>query len=117
MKLRRLTESGITQFGHYLEQLKAAPTTPPPSWLLTDEAASQSVSDCDVTEREFASRFDVAAYLGELMNTAGLQAVERDVGLWAWLSLFHFDQVCPPRDGGERKPGERARHIPDVQNF
>ena len=117
MKLRRLTESGINQFGQYLEQLRAAPTTPPPSWLLTDEAASEAVSDLEVAQREFDSRFDVAAYLDDLVKTAGIQAGERDVGLWAWLSLLHFDQVCPSKDNGERKPGERARHIPDVQNF
>jgi len=117
MKLRRLTESGITQFGQYLEQLKAAPTTPPPTWLLTDETTSEAVSDVEVVAREFDSRFDAAQYLDALVNSSGIQAAERNVGLWAWLSLFYFDQVCPTKDGGARKPGERARHIPDVENF
>lgn len=33
------------------------------------------------------------------------------MGLWTWLSLFFFDQVCPAEGGGRRKPGELARHV------
>ena len=117
MTLRRLNESGITQFGQYLDQLKTAPTTPRPEWLLVDDTTSEPASNVEVTGQTFATRFDAAKYLDAVLAASNIPNAERDVGLWAWLSLFYFDQVCPLKEGGERKPGERARHIPDVQNF
>jgi hypothetical protein len=116
MKLSRLNEHGIQQFSLYLDQLKLAPSTPPPTWLLADGATSNTVSHVEVQERTFASRYAASHYLDGLITSASLEAAERDVGLWAWLSLFYFDQVCPIKDG-VRKPGEQARHVPDVQNF
>jgi hypothetical protein len=43
--------------------------------------------------------------------------VERDAGLWGWLSLYYFDQVCPKDVNGHRKVRERARYIPAVSDF
>lgn len=48
---------------------------------------------------------------------ARLRNLERDVELWAWLSLHYFEQLCPPDDEGRRKPGERARWIPAVDDY
>src|SRR5262249_11852361 len=42
---------------------------------------------------------------------------ERDTGLWAWLALFYFEQLCPKTAHGQRKPGELARWIPEVTNY
>jgi hypothetical protein len=39
--------------------------------------------------------------------------VDRNPGFWAWLSLFLFEQVCPPRPDGGRRPGRDYRHIPE----
>ncbi len=117
MKLRRFTQTGLTQFGQYLEQLKAAPPTPPPIWLLTDEDASEPAADVEVVDQSFAVRFDAAKYLDGLLSAAKIANVERDAGLWAWLTLLFFDQVCPVGKNGERKPGESARYLPAIDNF
>ena len=34
-------------------------------------------------------------------------------GLWAWLSLYWFEQLCPRRKDGRRRPGHDHRHIPE----
>ena len=47
----------------------------------------------------------------------GFSDVDRDIGLWAWLTLFYFDEICPRGRGSERSPGERARYIPEATNF
>jgi len=96
----------------YLDQLKAAPTTPPPMWLLTDEVASEAVADVEVLDQPFATRFDAANYLQELLSAANINKVDRDAGLWSWLTLLFFDQVCPLGKAGERDAGETARYIP-----
>jgi hypothetical protein len=117
MKLRRFTQPGLVQFTQYLDQLKAAPTTPPPEWLLTDEIASEAAADVEVVDQQFATRFDAAEYLNGVLCAAKLNNVERDAGLWSWLTLLLFDQVCPPAQGGQRKLGELARYVPAVENF
>ena len=115
MKLRRFTPLGLTKFGQYLDQLKAAPTTPPPiSWLLSDEDASEPAADIEVVDQSFAVRFDAAKYLDGLLSAAKIANVERDAGLWAWLTLLFFDQVCPVGKNGERSAGETARYMPSI---
>ena len=118
MKLRRFTQSGLTQFRQFLDQLKVAPTTPLPSpWLLTDDTASELVADIEIVNKDFTTRFDAATYLDSLLSKAKIANIERDAGLWAWLTLLFFDQVCPVGEQGARKPGELARYIPAVDNF
>ena len=116
MNLRKLTESGIKEFAAYLTNLKVEPTLDAPSHLLSEPAASEALDEQVQIERvSFETRFHVASYLYERLS--GLPQVEREAGLWAWLALFYFDELCPPGNGGVRKPGEQARYIPAIENF
>ena len=115
MKLRRLTPDGIAQFLAYLTNLKAEPTLAPPMHLLTDEGASEPVQgSIEIENRDFATRLQAAKYLDQVLTPAKLPQVEWDGGLWAWLGLLYFDQLCPPGKGGERVPGEHARYVPQI---
>ena len=53
-----------------------------------------------------------AKYLQRQLSPLEKPEVDYSAGLWAWLSLFYFDQVCPPLSSGQRKPGELVRHVP-----
>ncbi|MGB7157703.1 MAG: hypothetical protein WBD40_06530 [Tepidisphaeraceae bacterium] len=117
MKLRRLTPDGIAQFTAYLANLKAEPTLPPPRHLLEEDGASEAVQgDVEVQDKPFATRLEAAKHLDQLLAPADLPQVERDAGLWAWLALYFFDQLCPPGKGGMRKPGELARYVPQIDS-
>lgn len=110
--VRRLTAAGIQQFRDYLEELREGRTLTPPRSLLRIEETSEPVSPVRSVEgRAFATRLEAARYLTEALY--GLPRVEEDVGLWSWLSLFYFDQVCPARPDGVRFPGRDYRHIPE----
>ncbi len=52
-----------------------------------------------------------------LLSGSGISGVEKDKGLWAWLSLFFFEQLCPTDKLGRRQPKERARWIPATSDF
>ncbi len=117
MSLRRLNVEGVRRFGEYLETLKTTPAEPPPVALLTDPATSEEASAVAIAPQTFGSRLAAGRYLHGLLENAGRANLARDKGLWAWLSLFFFDEVCPPDGRRHRKPGERARHIPDATNF
>jgi hypothetical protein len=108
--VRRLTKAGIDKFREYLGELRTGSTAKPPRWLLTDSDTSEPFSpERWIEDRSFDTRLDAARYLCEVFE--GLSALEEDVGLWSWLSLYFFDQVCPVRADGTRAPGRDYRHI------
>ena len=112
MKLHRFNDRGVDRFHHYLDSLEADPSLAVPSELLTDQTCVELVSsDIEVQQRPFANRMDAAQYLDSVLKDV-TGDIQRDVGLWSWLSLFFFDQVCPMNGSGRRKLNERAWYIP-----
>lgn len=114
-QLRRLNEAGIARFLEFLHGVKAAPSLAPPIEILSHPTTSADLGDIEIEieRRVFGSRFAAAKYLFELFEGSGLTQVEQDRGLWTWLSLFYFEELCPPGKKGQRKPGEDARWIPE----
>ena len=109
MNLRRLNDEGVRQFAEYLAALKTTPTLPVPIALLTDAATSKEAAPTAVAAQPFTTRIDAGRWLHDLLERTALPNPARDKGLWAWLSLLHFDAVCPADGHGHRKPGETAR--------
>jgi hypothetical protein len=108
--VRRLTTTGIEQFRDYLKELREGTSAGPPSSLLTDPETSESfLPERFVEQRAFDTRLEAASYLSHVFD--GVSALEEDIGLWSWLSLSFFDQVCPARPDGTRSPGRDYRHI------
>jgi hypothetical protein len=117
-RLRRLNQTGIQRFTEFLLSLSTDTPQGRPVDILTDSATSEELGvPIEVEARTFGSRFAVGRYLDERFSAAGLKDVESDCGLWAWLALFYFEELCPPGPQGRRKPGELARWIPEVSNF
>jgi hypothetical protein len=84
--------------------------------ILTDPAYSESLEvEIHVDRVEFTRRFEAGRLLYDLLaplRSSEHLLLERDAGIWTWLSLFFFDQLCPASPNGARKPGARARWIP-----
>ena len=114
MRLRRLNEKGIEEFGAFLDALSVNPILAPPTEILEDPAKSANFpTKVEVENRSFANRFDAAKYLYEKFIEAGVSDTDLDRGVWAWLTLFWFDTLRPPAGKKVKKwPGERARWIP-----
>jgi len=118
MRVARLNENGLANFEGWLDSIRQGGSLDVPTATLTDTQFVEPLGvDVEVEPRSFANRFEAAEYLHERFAAAELTNVERDRGLWAWLSLFYIDAVCPAGTGGERKPGATARHIPEPKNF
>lgn len=118
MQLRRLNQQGLERLSRHLEELRIGNRGDSPKYLLADDSASEAVlPDVTIEDREFVNRFEAAEYLDKKFVRATLPNLLTDVGVWAWLCVFYFDQLCPVREKGERKPGELARWIPEVTNF
>ena len=117
MRLHRFTDDGIKRFSQFLDSLSLDASLAVPIELLTDASCVVPVaSGVEVQPREFSNRMDAARCLDGVLSGMPGSNVERDVGLWGWLSLFYFDLLCPPDGRGHRKPMERARWIPAVDD-
>lgn len=112
MRLSRLNENGIARFDDFrdsawmpVEELRE---------VLENEACSEKVDpEVEVESRQFTNRFEVGAYLHSIFEGVHLPTLDSDVGVWAWLAAFYFDQLCPPGV----KPGDRARWILAIDDF
>jgi hypothetical protein len=106
----------LEAFEHALYQLKATPSGKLPAELLVDHGLSEPL-EAKVEPRSFRNRFAFAAYIDDVLALAPIVPYQRDAGLWAWLSVFYFDSVCPPGPMGERKVGALARYVPHFESF
>lgn len=110
--VRKLTEDGIDRFSEYLRRLNAGERLDPPTHLLHEEDTSEALAGtAGIEPREFRSKGEAAVYLETCLGSLERHEVDNDVGLWTWLSLYFFDQVCPIDGNGKRKPGEMVRHV------
>ena len=110
--VRILTEVGIRRFREYLAGLREGATGNPPRELLDDRWSSAKFDvDVEIEEQEFASGLNAAKYLYETLGIVAHSRVDQNVGLWSWLSLRYFDQLCPVRANGSRRPGQDYRFI------
>jgi hypothetical protein len=111
-RVRAFNSTGVERFRAYLARLRDGAGAEPPWDLLTDNAAtSELTAEAWVERKLFAGRWGAGEYLAAQLAALAIDEVEGNRGLWSWLSLFYFDQVCPPRP--ERRPGQDYRHVPD----
>ena len=102
--VRVLNEAGSRLFREFVERAKAGSTEAPPFHLLTDNATSEpSGLDVAVEQRTFVSRIEFGRYLADAFSAIERRRISRDAGLWNWLALFYFDQLCPSDSTGHRK--------------
>lgn len=118
MKLRRFNSDGVAAFVTYRNRLANEPTLPPPRELLEDPGMTELIpGEVEVPSRSFKNRLEAGKFLNELLDAARIQTPERDRGLWAWLTLYYFDEVCPADGNGRRNAQDEARLIPILDNF
>src|SRR6266581_1220942 len=112
MLLRSLKESGQTIFETYLDRAAEGSKEEPPFYLLQDDSATTGINGkADIQNRSFRSRLDAAGYLSEALRGVARRDLDTNHGLWTWLALFYFDQLCPRSKDGVRHPGEGYRYI------
>ncbi len=111
MKIRRFNEVGIARFRSYLADLRQMPSLPPPWEMLGDAALTTLVPEAIELERPgFVLKRDAAVYLhGKLKPLLG-QNLFKDSGIWTWLSLYYFDDVCPAANA-VRAPSNDAHYV------
>lgn len=117
-QLRRLTQSGIKHFDDYLADLRNNNSLAVPYHLLNSGEMSEAfVGAPDIDRPGFKTKRDAAEYLNALLSPLDKGNLSRDAGLWTWLALFYFDDLCPKSPSGSRKPNADPHYILDAYNF
>jgi hypothetical protein len=110
--IHKLNSIGIEHFKNYLYNLKGRPDLEPPFEILKDSNFSNQLStEVKLEEIKFHNRTHMVEYLFQTLKNASISPGTEDQGLWSWLSLYYFDQVCPKKIDGNRFPGAYQRHI------
>ena len=105
MKIRKLNKSGIKEFERFIANLRSGSKQNTPHYLLTDPSTSELLDwDLDLEREAFNNRYDLGVYLAEILNEIDVQKLIGDSGFWGALALFWFDQLCPEKADGSRKP-------------
>lgn len=110
-----LNRTATAKFKAYLGRIRLGALEEPPSALLEDATSTMELAlELDVTPTRFTDRRKLGAYLGDLLAPLAPAELEKNTGLWAWLTLYWFDQLCPLRPDGTRRPGADYRHVPNL---
>lgn len=119
MKIRSLNSVGINRFINFIDSLKTNEPEKYPDDLLISDQYSDVLSETapEIEMRSFKNRFELAEYLFEKLDNAGYSHAEKDRGLWSWLSLFYFNEICQKDNNNVYKPGALARWVPESKNF
>ena len=118
MLLRKLNPHGLDAFADFLDHQRIGTHPDYPEVLLHDNATSEIVvPQVEVEIKVFGNRFEAAKYLNERLSHAGITNLGIEKGIWAWLALLYFDELCPAGKDGQRMPGEPARWIPEISNY
>lgn len=114
-QLRLLNKDGLDRFRAWLEEGRAAKTRlRVPDHLLHDDRFSSSATiSVELPTQPFNSCWDAAEQLARLLAPLPVQELEGadglgNRGLWGWLALFYFSQICPDA------PGATNRYIPET---
>ncbi|MCH8148407.1 MAG: hypothetical protein IH987_10500 [Planctomycetes bacterium] len=99
MKLRRFNSDGIHEFRKFLEKCRSHPNTEVPVGLLEHRLFTEIVTpEIQIAAEPFKLKGDAARYLNPVLKPLLAAEVEKDAGLWTWLTLLFFDSVCPFQD-------------------
>src|SRR5262249_21379285 len=94
-------------------RLAADPCEPPPAHLLSSDGTSAPLAGtAEVDDRRFETKRDAAQYLVDRLAGLDRAQVDYNAGLWSWLSLLYFDQLCPADKDGRRHPKKESLYIP-----
>lgn len=112
IRLRSLNSDGIEKYKNMLQELRDNPSSEYPSSLLQDPRYSKEIEEeIYIEQRVFKNKKEICTYIAETIQLGRLTKFYFDTGLWSWLSLFYFDQVCSKKTDGTWKIREDYWYI------
>lgn len=116
-RIRILNETGIHRFRAWLQGGGAG--EPPVDCLLDPTTTDVLPGAGDVEHQDFASRYELASHILAALQDCDFNRINYAPGLWAWLSLFYVDLICPVDRQGRRTVLEIPRYLltPEYRHY
>ncbi len=112
IRLRSLTDKGIEEFENYIQRLKLGVAEEPPIKSLSRFPFSKEFDlPLEIDVRPFSTRLEMAEYLSDRFALVARNSLVGQNGLWSWLALLLFNQLCPVSDDGHRDIRQTARYV------
>lgn len=110
--LRQLNDAGLAAFLAYIEAVRLDPLLAPPTHLLWDGDTSELIAPTVEIDdgRVFANRLTLAQYLSHVVEQLDYPELDAWSGMWSWVALLYFDQLCPALDG-VRHARQASRYV------
>ena len=117
MLLRCLNERGVAKFAAGLEAMRRDPFVEPRRELLEDAQYTDPfpLGAVEVEPRGFANRREFARYIDGRIEAAGIGHDVDVPGMWEWLTLFHWSEVCGTLAEGGWDVRDDVRYVVDRQ--
>lgn len=107
--LRRLNDAGIAQFSEYLNSGASGAR---PEHLLSHPDTSEPLAvSVKLSGQMYANRYELGRELVMRLGALDVALISNDRGLWTWLALHLFDQLCPAGVDGKRRPDKLYRYV------
>lgn len=117
MIVRTFNSAGLDRVNSFLDSLTGPTPSELPFGLLADPAMSEEVAPLvEVDRLPFKTRYDFAAYLCERLAPLG-RVRDKDAGMWTWLAMFYFNDLCKKDRAGRWRPGERSKWVPRLEDY
>lgn len=111
--IRIFNRSGIEAFREQLHQIEEGRADSiSADLILSDRYSNVAPRASSIEQRRFELKIDAARYLTPYIEQIQIPNKYYSAGLWAWLSAFYFDSLCPPLPDGTRKTGAIYLYIP-----
>jgi len=123
MKVRILNTEGIQLFSSFLDRIESEKNVTVPNILEDLNYTEELPVDVFLDNKTFKNRTELAGHIFNRFSESNLQTSDNDIGLWTWITLYYFDQVCPDKAVGRRKrnfrsnPREREAYILSPSNY
>ena len=122
LQLRSFDAEGIREFERIIDRARNGEKIPDSlrNELLESGPLTRVIAPrIRLSPIQFANRLEAGNHLVHLLTgVASLVDSEDGKGMWAWLTLYFFDSVCPVDSDGKHVVGEqRELYIPDFTNF
>ncbi len=109
MKIRRLTEEGLSMFSAWLADGQG---DDPPSVLISGDIVTEPCFDEEVDEsHQFTTRYDFGVYLVRILAGHSMNEIMDETfdAMWAWLSVVYFKQL--------RKKNKKSGRFQSSEHF
>lgn len=116
-KIRCFTEEGTAEFLKFIGRLRNGELQTVPRHLLHDPDSSSALTEFpDVEFRSFKNKFEIASYFYEKFYKFTPEKIDHNPGVWNWLSLFYFDNLCPENNGKRKALKEYFYVLPPTHD-